>query len=303
MDLTKNFVIVLEPHDLKKTPLNYVQSRTFKDISENVEKQMADEGYWYRFVFVRRKEDLAGIALNINNSSFDFYWRETPRKKFEFRKCLDLAIPFNRIKTFSDHFVEFSRSHMSDLTLSDKPEEFEERYGRKRLPGEPEEGFRVPLFKPDKTDDGTVVLDGFIFPNKKEEFKQVFDNDFWTFYKKHAHYICQLTRDEFFERVRHGFNTIEDFATIEQFFEKKLPPAVIEKIAEIPKKYKIVQCSDTRTGNPRLIAGERGFFISGSHEENRFFTVATSKKDYDSFVGKLILGRSLISKENEEMER
>lgn len=77
MDRIKNFVIVLEPHDLKKTPLNYVQSRTFKDISENVEKQMADEGYWYRFVFVRRKEDLAGIALNINNSSFDFYWRET----------------------------------------------------------------------------------------------------------------------------------------------------------------------------------------------------------------------------------
>lgn len=209
------------------------------------------------------------------------------------------------MKTLYDHFIEASLTYI-EPPLQNKSDEFEETHGRKRLPGEPDEGFRVPLFKPTKDDDGTVVLDGFVFPQKKEEVNQVFDHDFWTFYKDKSRYISQFTRDEFFERARHGFNLIEGFAAVEQFFGKKLPTAALEQLAEVLSGYKIGQCSNKKTGEPCLIAGGKSLFESQSDNyvgADRFFVVAASKKDYNAFVGKLLLGGTLIPQKNGETER
>ena len=172
---------------------------------------------------------------------------------------------------------------------------FEEFWGRKRYEGEPPRGYRVPVFAPTDKDDGTVVINGRIFPGPDRKFGELIFNDAFIYEnERDLKYIRSLTREEFKERYQYPLETRRNVTEIEKYFEKKLEPKVIEKIYEsLGTHHRILNDLHPKTGEQSLlIVAERGFWqtFPGEYEENCFVVGATSKKEYASFVGKALLG-------------
>ena len=109
-------------------------------------------------------------------------------------------------------------------------------------------------------------------------------------------YINNLTREEFFERARHGLETMERLATIEQFLEKKIPSSIINKMSEFFSDHKIVKCHNPKTGSPCLISGPEAFFGLMKEEfgeEKHFFVINDPKINLDALLGKFLITKQL----------
>ena len=301
-DIHDKFIFVLDEKMLKTTPLKFARSRKFQSIVKEAKKYAEETRAAGTILFVRHKEDRAAIALDNEglvkyegDLCLDLYWRSSPQG-FVKKKSLQLDTPFSRLKTFNDLFLEFEREQLLTRNIRGEEAEFEKKYGRRRLPNEPPEGLRAKFFRETETDDGFIVINGYVFPGKNEIVKLTCNQKFMDFYGANPRYIESMTRSEFFERARHGLDYAEKFAKAESFFERKLPIPVIKKMTGFLAENDLAVLSDQRTGCRRLIMAPERFFEvewEAEGEEKDIFVLAESKKDYDTFVGKILLGKIL----------
>ena len=165
---------------------------------------------------------------------------------------------------------------------------FEEFWGRKRYEGEPPRGYRVPVFAPTEKDDGTVIINGRIFPGKNG-YGIVFTGQGLSpevGVGDNLEYLKKLTREEFFHRYKLPNHGTENIYHVEKFFEQKLPQRLLKIFGDSLWEYKVSVKLHPLTGDPCLFAEEYR-----EHEENlgRFLLLAERPEDFDKFCGRLVL--------------
>lgn len=291
--MDKKVRVVLDSRSLDMTPCQFVKKNELTVSSPVVE-------------CVRHDKDPLSITIRFDPDRSTY----RPHVLLEWRLQQEfdpiyrvLDTPFARIKTFRCFFEEL-QSILSERENEEKTrtvkesverDEFRTLYGRPRYPDEPKMGFRSNFFRPTATDDGTVVINGRIFLGPDRKFGELIFNDAFIYEnERDLTYLRSLTREEFKERYQYPIETRRNVSVIEQYFEKKLEPKVIEKIYEsLGTHYQVLNDLHPKTGSPcLLIVVENGFWecFPKKDEENCFVVGATSKKEYASFVGKALLG-------------
>ena len=309
--MSKKIRIILDNRSLDMTPYQFVKKNALTVSSPVVECVRHEKD---PLVVVIRVE--SGLSFRSNNILLEAKKTNDENKPTmeEYRR---LDSPFARIKTFRCLFAEFERA-LSDreketksLTQQNNRDDFEKRYGRVKYPGEPEEGFRVPFFRPTPTDDGTVVVNGRVLPGPEEKFGELLFNE--TFLQENSTdlpYMRNLTREEFKTRYEYPFETRRSLAEIEQFFDRKLDSKTIQKIFEnLGREYVVCRDSHPKTGAIcLLIVKESGFYRAPQEDDEDKYVIvgAQSKKEYDLFVGRALIGGLLaqgIGQKKEDVER
>ena len=192
------------------------------------------------------------------------------------------------------------------IPLEEKERAFLELHGRVHLPGEPEKGFVVPLFKDHEKD--PLVVDSVLWRDEKTkrplilfssflnketgniEFRfDMFGNKKISVDAKKIPYFKSLTKKEFCERYRlfeKSFqSSIRSFYIVDQFFKYPMPLPVAKKIAE-----RISENPDER-----FLERQEALYLS---RNERFILLATdrSEKTAQEFFGKILLGKRAIGK-------
>ena len=185
---------------------------------------------------------------------------------------------------------------------------FEEFWGRKRYEGEPPRGYRIPVFAPTDKDDGTVVLNGKIFPggngsriifngyglslslNSEEEnnlrgLTGPMESRYGSHLQTDLDYLKTLTREEFFQRCDLPIYATGKIYVVEKFFGKKLPARLLKTFGESLREYWVFEKLHPFKGIPCLFAEKREFF----EEKNAILLLAERPEDFDKFCGRLVL--------------
>ena len=192
------------------------------------------------------------------------------------------------------------------MPLLKKERAFMELHGRGYLPGEPETGFIVPLFKDHEKD--PLVVDSVLWRDEKTkrplilfasslnketgniEFRfDMFGNKKISVDAQKIPYFKSLTKKEFCERYRlfeKSFqSSIRSFYVVDQFFKFPMPLPVAKKIAE-----RINENPDERFlerhGELYLLRNERFVLLAADRSENTAH----------EFFGKILLGKRSIGK-------